>query len=238
MKVGRTHRGSCGGGSLRGRTVCLIGVSNRGWCFKAMNRSMGIEFSGAGQGGAPAANPKRRWQGLRFALAGVILGALMLLPACSRRNPQAPAQAATAVPVTVTNAVAADIPQQLSAIGTVQPFSTVSVKSQIHGILAKVGFSQSYTYFTWKNTKAELIEYMTQLTRSTLPEFFRPNFFANTPDILHEYLQRGGRPVELDVFSVVSGGLDPVFLGELLNRGDLAQQSPGSWRTGSAAGWR
>jgi starch synthase (maltosyl-transferring) len=60
--------------------------------------------------------------------------------------------------------------------------------------LAKSGFSQSYTYFTWKNTKAELVEYMTQLTRSTLPEFFRPNFFANTPDILHEYLQRGGRP--------------------------------------------
>jgi starch synthase (maltosyl-transferring) len=60
--------------------------------------------------------------------------------------------------------------------------------------LAKAGFSQSYTYFTWKNTKAELTEYMTQLTRSTLPEFFRPNFFANTPDILHEYLQRGGRP--------------------------------------------
>ena len=60
--------------------------------------------------------------------------------------------------------------------------------------LAKAGFNQSYTYFTWKNTKAELTEYMTQLTRSTLPQFFRPNFFANTPDILHEYLQRGGRP--------------------------------------------
>ena len=60
--------------------------------------------------------------------------------------------------------------------------------------LAKAGFSQSYTYFTWKNTKAELIEYMTELTRSELPQFFRPNFFVNTPDILHEYLQRGGRP--------------------------------------------
>jgi starch synthase (maltosyl-transferring) len=59
--------------------------------------------------------------------------------------------------------------------------------------LAKAGFSQSYTYFTWKNTKAELTEYMTELTHSTLPEFFRPNFFANTPDILHDYLQRGGR---------------------------------------------
>jgi starch synthase (maltosyl-transferring) len=60
--------------------------------------------------------------------------------------------------------------------------------------LAKAGFSQSYTYFTWKNTKAELVEYMTDLTRSLLPQFFRPNFFVNTPDILHEYLQRGGRP--------------------------------------------
>ena len=60
--------------------------------------------------------------------------------------------------------------------------------------LAKAGFSQSYTYFTWKNTKAELTEYLTQLTRSTMPQFYRPNFFANTPDILHEYLQRGGRP--------------------------------------------
>jgi starch synthase (maltosyl-transferring) len=59
--------------------------------------------------------------------------------------------------------------------------------------LAKAGFNQSYTYFTWKNTKAELVEYMTELTRSELPQFFRPNFFANTPDILHEYLQRGGR---------------------------------------------
>jgi starch synthase (maltosyl-transferring) len=60
--------------------------------------------------------------------------------------------------------------------------------------LAKAGFNQSYTYFTWKNTKAELIEYMTELIRSELPQVFRPNFFANTPDILHEYLQRGGRP--------------------------------------------
>src|SRR5690348_12293859 len=60
--------------------------------------------------------------------------------------------------------------------------------------LAKLGFSQSYTYFTWRNTKTELVEYVTQLTRSDLPQYFRPNFFANTPDILHEYLQLGGRP--------------------------------------------
>jgi starch synthase (maltosyl-transferring) len=60
--------------------------------------------------------------------------------------------------------------------------------------LAKAGFSQSYTYFTWKNTRAELVELMTDLTRSLQPHFLRPNFFANTPDILHAYLQRGGRP--------------------------------------------
>jgi starch synthase (maltosyl-transferring) len=60
--------------------------------------------------------------------------------------------------------------------------------------LAKAGFSQSYTYFTWRNSAAELREYLTELTRSEAAEYLRPNFFANTPDILHEYLQRGGRP--------------------------------------------
>ena len=60
--------------------------------------------------------------------------------------------------------------------------------------LAKIGFSQSYTYFTWRNTKQELIEYVTELTRSDAREYLRPNFFVNTPDILHEFLQFGGRP--------------------------------------------
>jgi starch synthase (maltosyl-transferring) len=60
--------------------------------------------------------------------------------------------------------------------------------------LAKVGFNQSYTYFTWRNSPAELREYLTELTRTGVREFMRPNFFANTPDILHEYLQTGGRP--------------------------------------------
>ena len=60
--------------------------------------------------------------------------------------------------------------------------------------LAKVGFSQSYTYFTWRNTKAELKEYLTELTGTVVREYMRPNLFANTPDILHEYLQLGGRP--------------------------------------------
>ena len=60
--------------------------------------------------------------------------------------------------------------------------------------LAKVGFSQSYTYFTWRNTGKELVEYIKDLTRTEAAEFFRPNFWPNTPDILHEYLQKGGRP--------------------------------------------
>jgi starch synthase (maltosyl-transferring) len=60
--------------------------------------------------------------------------------------------------------------------------------------LAKIGFSQSYTYFTWRNTKQEITQYLTDLTQSSVSEFLRPNFFANTPDILHEYLQFGGRP--------------------------------------------
>jgi starch synthase (maltosyl-transferring) len=60
--------------------------------------------------------------------------------------------------------------------------------------LAKTGFTQSYTYFTWRNSKAELTEYFTELTKTEMKDYFRPNLFANTPDILPEYLQRGGRP--------------------------------------------
>jgi starch synthase (maltosyl-transferring) len=58
--------------------------------------------------------------------------------------------------------------------------------------LAKIGFTQSYTYFTWRNTKAELEEYFTELTQTTMQEYFRPNLFANTPDILTAFLQEGG----------------------------------------------
>ncbi|MGA7614475.1 MAG: alpha-1,4-glucan--maltose-1-phosphate maltosyltransferase [Thermoanaerobaculia bacterium] len=61
--------------------------------------------------------------------------------------------------------------------------------------LAKAGFSQSYTYFTWRNTKWELTRYFTELTRTEVGEFFRPNAWPNTPDILPEPLQWGGRPM-------------------------------------------
>lgn len=60
--------------------------------------------------------------------------------------------------------------------------------------LAKAGFTQSYTYFTWRNFKQELTDYMVELSRSEMKEYFRPNFFTNTPDILPEILQHGGRP--------------------------------------------
>ncbi len=61
-------------------------------------------------------------------------------------------------------------------------------------VLAKAGFTQSYTYFTWRNFKQELTDYLTELTRSEMREYFRGNFFTNTPDILPEILQKGGRP--------------------------------------------
>jgi starch synthase (maltosyl-transferring) len=60
--------------------------------------------------------------------------------------------------------------------------------------LAKAGFSQSYTYFTWRNTKHELTEYLTELAQAEMREYYRPNFFANTPDINPFILQTGGRP--------------------------------------------
>lgn len=60
--------------------------------------------------------------------------------------------------------------------------------------LAKAGFSQSYTYFTWRNTKQEFFQYLTELTQTQVAEYLRPNFWPNTPDILPEHLQYGGRP--------------------------------------------
>jgi starch synthase (maltosyl-transferring) len=59
--------------------------------------------------------------------------------------------------------------------------------------LAKLGFTQSYTYFSWRNTAHELREYVSELTATPVREFFRPNFWPNTPDILTEHLQTGGR---------------------------------------------
>jgi starch synthase (maltosyl-transferring) len=61
-------------------------------------------------------------------------------------------------------------------------------------VLAKAGFTQSYTYFTWRNSKADLTDYLTEITGPPMAEYFRGNLWPNTPDILHETLQHGGRP--------------------------------------------
>jgi starch synthase (maltosyl-transferring) len=76
--------------------------------------------------------------------------------------------------------------------------------------LAKVGFTQSYTYFTWRNTKWELVEYLTELTQTEMKYYFRGNFFTNTPDILPFFLQTGGRPAFL-IRAVLAATLTTVY---------------------------
>ncbi|MFH9828682.1 alpha-1,4-glucan--maltose-1-phosphate maltosyltransferase [Streptomyces bobili] len=73
--------------------------------------------------------------------------------------------------------------------------------------LAQIGFQQSYTYFTWRNSKAELTEYLTELTGEAA-SYMRPNFFPNTPDILHAQLQHGGRPA-FEARAVLAATLSP-----------------------------
>jgi starch synthase (maltosyl-transferring) len=72
-------------------------------------------------------------------------------------------------------------------------FAEAFTKRAVMRHLAKVGFTQGYTYFTWKNSRHELSEYVAELAYSGEQDYFRPNFFANTPDILHAYLQHGGQ---------------------------------------------
>ncbi len=86
-------------------------------------------------------------------------------------------------------------------IGTVQSrhpdvlfLSEAFTRPKMMKMLAKAGFSQSYTYFTWRNFKDELTTYLNELTATEMREYFRPHFFTNTPDILPAYLQTGGRP--------------------------------------------
>ncbi|WP_327255014.1 alpha-1,4-glucan--maltose-1-phosphate maltosyltransferase [Streptomyces sp. NBC_01244] len=76
--------------------------------------------------------------------------------------------------------------------------------------LAAVGFQQSYTYFTWRNTKAELTAYVTELADTRSASVMRPNFFVNTPDILHAYLQHGGRPA-FEIRAVLAATLSPTW---------------------------
>jgi starch synthase (maltosyl-transferring) len=76
--------------------------------------------------------------------------------------------------------------------------------------LAKLGFSQSYTYFTWKNSRYELTDYVSELAHSGEQEYFRPNFFTNTQDILHAYLQHGG-PAAFEARLVLAATLSPTY---------------------------
>src|SRR5262249_18440314 len=89
--------------------------------------------------------------------------------------------------------------------------------------LAKAGFGQSYTYFTWRNSKAELTEYLTELTQGAAKEYFRPNFFTNTPDILPFYLQRGGRPA-FRIRLVLAATLSSAY--GIYNGFELCENSP------------
>ena len=109
--------------------------------------------------------------------------------------------------------------------------------------LAKVGFGQSYTYFTWKNTKAELVE-LIELLVGWSP-YYRPNFFVNTQDILHEYLQRGGPPA-FAARLVLAATLSPTYgiysgLRELRERaaarGERGVPRLGEVRAEGAASW-
>jgi starch synthase (maltosyl-transferring) len=76
--------------------------------------------------------------------------------------------------------------------------------------LAKAGFNQSYTYFTWRNSKQELIEYFTELTQTEMSEYFRPNLWPNTPDILPFVLQEGGRTAFM-IRVLLAATLSPLY---------------------------
>jgi starch synthase (maltosyl-transferring) len=95
--------------------------------------------------------------------------------------------------------------------------------------LAKVGFSQSYTYFSWRNTRQELTDYFTELTQTDLREYFRPSLWPNTPDILTEYLQFGGKPafVARLILAATLGASYGVY-GPAFELCEAAAREPGS----------
>ncbi len=95
--------------------------------------------------------------------------------------------------------------------------------------LAKLGFTQSYTYFTWRNTKPEIIDYMRELAHADGREYFRPNLWPNTPDILNEYLQFGGRPAFITrlVLAATLGASYGIY-GPAFELAEAAPREPGS----------
>jgi len=88
--------------------------------------------------------------------------------------------------------------------------------------LAQTGFQQSYTYFTWRTTKEELTEYLTELSGEAA-SYMRPNFFANTPDILHAFLQHGGRPA-FALRAILAATLSPTW--GIYSGYELAENTP------------
>ncbi|MEW6635537.1 MAG: alpha-1,4-glucan--maltose-1-phosphate maltosyltransferase [Actinomycetota bacterium] len=101
--------------------------------------------------------------------------------------------------------------------------SEAFTRPKVMRLLAKLGFTQSYTYFTWRNTKWELIEYLTELTKDWPKEYMRPNFFANTHDILPHVLQFGGRPAFM-MRLVLAATLSPTY--GIYNGYELCENTP------------
>ena len=95
--------------------------------------------------------------------------------------------------------------------------------------LAKAGLTQSYTYFTWRRTKAEMVEYFEELTQTDVREFFRPNLWLNTPDILMDYLQEGGRPFFVSRYILAATlGANCGIYGPAFELGENEPREPGS----------
>ncbi len=101
--------------------------------------------------------------------------------------------------------------------------SEAFTRPKVMHALAKLGFSQSYTYFTWRNTKRELTEYLTELTQGPAKDFFRPNFFPTTPDIFPPYLHRGQRAAFM-VRLALAAGLSGSY--GMLNGYELCEGEP------------
>ena len=101
--------------------------------------------------------------------------------------------------------------------------SEAFTRPKVMKTLAKLGFTQSYTYFTWRNHKQEIIEYLTELTKDWPKEYMRPNFFANTHDILPHVLQFGGRPAFI-MRLVLAATLSPTY--GIYNGYELCENTP------------
>lgn len=95
--------------------------------------------------------------------------------------------------------------------------------------LAKAGFTQSYTYFTWRNTRNELQEYFEEITKPPVSDFFHPNLWPNTPDILHASLQQGGRPAFMQrIVLAATLGANYGIYGPAYELGENVAAKPGS----------